>query len=159
MPDISQIMASARRREATVPICLAGDLAGEVDLLQQQLLALPDEWQPGSLADVHPRQELAERIGELRAEMAEHTVHFQLRALGHIGFADLVAAHPATDPKSPVPYDPATFLPALVAGCCTDPVMTIAQALDLLDILNDGQARALYAAALAVNEEPSPLPF
>jgi hypothetical protein len=29
----------------------------------------------------------------------------------------------------------------------------------LLDQVNDGQARHLFATALAVNEEPSPLPF
>jgi hypothetical protein len=29
----------------------------------------------------------------------------------------------------------------------------------LLDVVNDGTARTLFAAALAVNEEPSPIPF
>jgi hypothetical protein len=158
MPDIAEILDRAKPREARVPVCLAGDLAGEVDRLQAELAQFGDGWTPQSMGDVDPRLDLVRQIEAAREGMREASVEFRLVALGHTAYSNLIADHPAPEGRQE-PYDPATFLPALLAACCTDPVMTAVQARDLLDLLNDGQAQALFAAALAVNEEPSPLPF
>jgi hypothetical protein len=158
MPDIADILARAVPRERTVAVCLAGDLAGEADRLQGELESFADGWQAASMGDVDPRAAIVQRIQAVREEMRARSVEFQFRALGHIAYSGLIAAHPAVV-ESAEPYDPASFLPALLASCCIDPVMTAQQAVQLLDMLNDGQARELFAAALAVNEEPSPLPF
>lgn len=158
MPDITDILAKATPRERTVAVCLAGDLAGEVDQLQAELEQAADGWQPASMGDVDPRLELVQRIEAAREQMRDASVGFRLVALGHTAYSNLIAEHPAPA-GSTDPYDPASFLPALLAACCADPVMTPEQALQLLGLLNDGQARELFAAALAVNEEPSPLPF
>jgi hypothetical protein len=83
---------------------------------------------------------------------------FRFRALGHRAYSNLLAAHPAPE-GSKEPYDPATFLPALLAACCAEPVLTGPQVMALLDLVNDGQARQLFAAALAGERGAVPLPF
>lgn len=159
MPDIAGILGQARPREAVVPICLAGDVAGEVDRLQGELASFADGWQASSMGDVDPRLGLVREIEAAREQMRAASVEFRLKALGHRAFSNLMAAHPAPQDSKGDPYDASTFLPALLAACCTDPVMSREHVFELLDVLNDGQARQLLGAALAVNEEPSPLPF
>lgn len=159
MPDISELLGGAKPREGGVPICLAGDLVGELERLHDELARVGEKWAPESMADADPRLELVQRIEAVREDMRAASVTFRLRALGHRAFSNLVVAHPAPQSDSGVAYDAATFLPALVAACCIEPVMTVEQVGQLLDVVNDGQARELYAAALAINEEPSPLPF
>lgn len=158
MPDITEILGRIKPRELRVPVCLAGDLAGEVDRLQSELEQLGDGWQPSSMGDTDPRTEVARQIEVAREGMREASVEFRLVAIGHTAYSNLIADHPAPE-KSDAAYDAATFMPALIAACCADPQMTVEQAVSLLDLLNDGQAQALFAAALMVNEEPSPLPF
>lgn len=158
MPDIAGILDSIAPRELPVAVCLAGDLAGQADRLQAELAACGEDWAPAHMGDVDPRRTLAAALDDVRARMREATVTFTFRALGHIPYSGLIAAHPAPQGSDDA-YDSATFLPALLAACCTDPVMTPQQVKVLLGQLNDGQARQLFAAALAVNEEPSPLPF
>jgi hypothetical protein len=157
MPDISELLAGASPREVTVPVCLAGDAGAELEALEAELGQL-GEWQPTSLAEANPAFELQERIAAARERVRETAVEFRFRALGHRAYSNLLAAHPA--PKdSKEPYDAGTFLPAVLAACCVEPSLTPAQVDRLLDVVNDGTARTLFAAALAVNEEPSPIPF
>ena len=157
MPDISELLAAASAREVTVQVCLAGDAAGELEALQQELGDL-GEWQPTSLGEANPAYELQTRLEAARRRVRESSVEFRFRALGHRAYSNLLAAHPAPD-GSKEPYDAATFLPAVLAACCVEPSLTPAQVDRLLDVVNDGTARTLFATALAVNEEPSPIPF
>ena len=159
MPDITDILDRVKPREVRVPVCLAGDLAGEADQLQAELEHAADGWQPTSMGDVDPRVALTQRLEEVREEMRQQSVEFRLVAIGHTAYSNLIAEHPAAGEDPTDPYDPATFLPALLAKSCADPVMSLPQAVKLLELLNDGQAQALFAGALTVNEEPSPLPF
>jgi hypothetical protein len=157
MPDISQLLEQASPRELTVQVCLAGDAAGELEALEQELGQL-GEWQPTSLAEQNPAFELQERIEAARKRVRETAVEFRFRALGHRAYSNLLAAHPAGE-GSKEPYDAGTFLPAVLAACCVEPSLTPAQVDRLLGVVNDGTARVLFQAALSVNEEPSPLPF
>ena len=157
MPDISELLERASPREVTVRVCLAGDAAGELEALQQELGEL-GEWEPTSLGQVNPAYELQERLEAARQRVREASVEFRFQALGHRAYSNLLAAHPAPE-GSKEPYDAGTFLPAVLAACCVEPSLTPAQVDRLLDVVNDGTARALFAAALAVNEEPSPIPF
>lgn len=159
MPDIGALLAAAKPREIPVRMCLAGDLAGEVERLAQELALAGEDWVPGSIADVNPQLELVRQIEEAREGMRAASVEFRLRAMGSRAYRDLIALHPAPASEKGQPYDAATFLPALVAASCVDPVMSVEQVGQLLDLVNDGQAQVLFASALAVNEEPSPLPF
>ncbi|MFL4947480.1 hypothetical protein ACJ6WE_08920 [Streptomyces sp. MMS24-I31] len=157
MPDISELLASASPRETTVRVCLAGDAGAELESLQQELGEL-GEWQPTSLGQANPAFELQERVEAARQRVREASVEFRFRALGHRAYSNLLAAHPAPE-GSKEPYDAGTFLPAVLAACCVEPSLTPAQVDRLLDVVNDGTARVLFATALAVNEEPSPVPF
>lgn len=157
MPDISELLAGASPREVTVKVCLAGDAGAELEALEEELGAL-GEWQPTSLGEKNPAFELQERIQAARQRVRDASVEFRFRALGHRAYSNLLAAHPAPD-GSKDPYDASTFLPAILAACCVEPTLTPAQVDRLLDVVNDGTARTLFAAALAVNEEPSPVPF
>jgi hypothetical protein len=107
---------------------------------------------------MNPAYELQDRINAARQRAQEASVEFRFRALGHRSYSNLLAAHPAGE-GSKEPYDAGTFLPATLAACCVEPSLTPAQVDRLLDVVNDGTARTLFAAALSVNEEPSPLPF
>lgn len=157
MPDISELLAGASPREVTVKVCLAGDAAGELEQVEQELGEL-GEWQPTSMGETNPAYELQKRLDAARQRVREASVEFRFRALGHRAYSNLLAAHPAPE-GSKEPYDAGTFLPALLAACCVEPSLTSAQVERLLDVVNDGTARALFATALAVNEEPSPIPF
>lgn len=157
MPDISELLAGASPREVTVKVCLVGDAAAEAEALEEQLGGL-GEWQPTSLGEANPAFELQERVEAARQRVREAAVEFRFRALGHRAYSNLLAAHPAPE-GSKEPYDAGTFLPAVLAACCIEPSLTPAQVDRLLDVVNDGTARTLFAAALAVNEEPSPVPF
>lgn len=165
MPDITAILDKLRPRALGVPVCLAGDLAGEADRLRAELEQLPEEWQPQSMGDVDPRLALLRDIEAVKQDMRDASVEFHFVSIGHTAYSNLLADHPPTAEQADqvgaaaLPYDPATFLPALLAASCDDPVMTPDEALRLLGKLNDGQAQALFNAALLVNEEPSPLPF
>lgn len=157
MPNISELLAGASPREVTVQVCLAGDAGAELEALEVELGEL-GEWQPTSLGETNPAYELQERISVARERARESAVEFRFRALGHRAYSNLLAAHPAPD-GSKEPYDAGTFLPAVLAACCIEPSLTPAQVDRLLDVVNDGTARTLFATALAVNEEPSPVPF
>lgn len=157
MPDISELLEQASPRETTVKVCLAGDVAGELEALQQELGEL-GEWQPTSLGQVNPAYGLQERLEAARQRVRENSVEFRFRALGHRAYSNLLAAHPAPG-GSKEPYDAGTFLPAVLAACCVEPSLTPTQVDRLLDVVNDGTARILFQTALAVNEEPSPIPF
>lgn len=157
MPDITSLLEGASPRETTIRVCLAGDVAGELEALERELGEL-GEWQPTSMGQTNPAYELQERITEARQRVREASVEFKFKALGHRGYSNLIAAHPAPE-GSKEPYDAGTFLPALLVACCVAPSLTPAQVDQLLDRVNDGTARVLFQAALSVNEEPSPIPF
>jgi hypothetical protein len=157
MPDISELLAGASPREVTVPVCLAGDVGAELEALEAELGEL-GEWKQTSLGEVNPAYEVQERLTVARERARDAAVEFRFRALGHRAYSNLLAAHPAPE-GSKEPYDAETFLPAMLVACCIEPSLTLAQVNQLLDKVNDGTARTLFAAALAVNEEPSPVPF
>jgi hypothetical protein len=157
MPDISELLAGASPREAAMQVCLAGDAGAELEALEEELGQL-GEWRPASLGEANPALELQERIEVARQRVRDTAVEFRFRALGHRAYSNLLAAHPAPE-GSKEPYDAGTFLPAVLVACCIEPSLTLAQVDRLLDVVNDGTARTLFAAALAVNEEPSPVPF
>lgn len=156
MPDIAEILAKAKPREHTVRICLAGDVAAEVDRLEAQLAAV-SEWKATSIADQHPGVEIAEQIAAARERMREAEVEFTFRALGAKAWSDLVAQHPGKTADEA--WDAETLAPALVAASAVDPVMTSEQVDELFESLNNGQRDELIAAAWQVNGEATSVPF
>lgn len=156
MPDIAEILTKARPREHSVTLCLAGDVAAEVDRLEAELRAV-GQWQPGSIADEDPRRELAERIQAAREKMRDAEVTFTFRALGARAWSDLVAQHPSQNKDEA--WDAETLAPALVAASAIDPVMTREQVDELFEALNQAQRDELVGAAWSVNGEATSVPF
>ncbi|WP_327378015.1 hypothetical protein OG393_31055 [Streptomyces sp. NBC_01216] len=156
MPDIEDILKRARPREHTVRVCIAGDVAAEVDRLEAELASLSD-WKPGSMADQHPGIELAERISAAREQMRAAEVSFTFRALGRLEWSDLVAQHPGQTADEA--WDSKTLPLALVSACAIDPVMTPEQVDDLFETLNEAQRQQLIEAAWQVNGEGTSIPF
>ena len=156
MPDIGKILAAAKPRERTVMVCLAGDLAAEVERLEAELQQVA-QWQPGSLADADPRKAIAEKIQAAREKMRGSEVAFVFRALGAKAWSDLVAQHPGKTPSEA--FDADTLAPALVSASAVDPAMTAEDVDALFEVLNHGQREALMAAAWEVNGEATSVPF
>ncbi|MGE7432757.1 hypothetical protein [Kitasatospora sp. NPDC001175] len=156
MPDISSLLDAATPRELAVRVCLDGAAAAREAELQAELDQL-GPWQPSSLGETNPGAVLAEQIAAVRAEVDAATVEFRFRALGHLAFSDLLANHPPASGSRDLYAE--TFLPVLLAACCVSPTLSAGQVRQLLQKVNHGTATCLFDAALAVNEEPSPLPF
>lgn len=157
MPDITDILKRAKRREKSVFLCLAGDEVAEIERLERQLASLADTWQPDSLAGADPREKISKQIKAVRERMRKAEVEFKLRALGDKEWSDLVAAHPGKERQQA--WDPETFPKALVSACCVDPEMTPDQATELFEVLNEGQRNELMQAAYDVNAEATHIPF
>jgi hypothetical protein len=156
MPDIKEILAKAKPREHTVRICLAGDVAAEVERLEAELSAVSG-WQAESIADQHPGIEIAERIKEARERMQAAEVPFTFRALGAKAWSDLVAQHPSE--KADESWDDESLAPALVAASAVDPVMTPEDVVELFEQLNLGQRQELINGAWTVNGDSTAVPF
>lgn len=156
MPDIGEILKLARPREHSITLCLAGDLAAEVDRLEAEMQRA-GQWQAASIADEDPRVGLARQIAEARERMQAAEVQFTFRALGARAWSDLVALHPATEEGQS--FDPETLGPALVCASAVDPTMSREELDALFEALNHAQREALIEAAWAVNGEATSVPF
>lgn len=160
MTDVRALIASARRRESNFRLCLSGDLVAEHQALEAELDALMKQggWTAAADDDENPTVVIAEKIRDVEARMAEHTVDLRLRALKRVEWEELLEAHPAREGRDE-PWNLSALLPALLAACLCDPEMTVAQVDDLLDVINEGQRQALGAAAFEVNQEATTVPF
>lgn len=157
MPDISEILKRAKRRQKSVSLCLAGDAVAELEGLEQQLAKLGDAWQPDSLAATDPRAKLAKQVHAARERVRASETEFRFQALGDREWSDLHAAHPSKEKGQA--WDPETFPHALIAACSVDPVMTAEQVIELFELLNAGQRDALFQCAYDANVEATGIPF
>lgn len=148
---VKELVAAARLRETSVPICLAGDLQGEMEDLERQLADVAAvAASTASLADEDPRAAIVERMAALREEMGELTVQVRLRAVPAKAWSDLVAAHPPQPGTSGL-FDPATFAPAAIVACCVDPVMSAQEYAELAEHLTVAQEDALFEGVWRIN--------
>lgn len=157
MASIEDILAKAKPRERTVMVCIAGDVAGELDRLQDELSRVSSDWEPQDLTDVHPGRALAEQMKALREQARAAEVPFLLRYIGDKAYSDLMAAHPSSDDSQA--FDSETFPRALIAASCVDPVMTEEQAAQLFEKINEGEIKKLFDAAWDVHNASDIVPF
>ncbi|MFW3474420.1 hypothetical protein [Streptomyces microflavus] len=68
MPDIKALLAKARPREGSVTILLDGQIAGEIERLEAELLTVSEDWQPSDLTEQHPGRKVSEQIAKLRKQ-------------------------------------------------------------------------------------------
>lgn len=157
MSNIDEIIASAKRAEKTATLCVRGDLNAKIEELERQL-GESKGWKPQSLADASPLRALAEQIEATRDEMREHEHTFLFRALPPKAWSDLLAKHPARKDRDEG-FNLATFPAAAISACAVDPEMTVEQAEQLSEVLNQGQWDTLFSAAWTANVQALDIPF
>ena len=158
MTNIEDVLALARPVERVVRVCLRGDLLAEWDRLESRLQAARASGVRGSLAAPAPGVDIAQRMEDLGEQIAAAQQEFRVRGLSSKGMSDLIAAHPPVHGEKSA-WDPDTFVPALLAACVVDPVMTVEQAMALLAVLNRDQTNALFGAAWDASTGAVDIPF
>ena len=157
MASIDDIIKQATPRERTVQVCIRGDLAGEAERLAAEVAKVSEDWEPSDLAEEHPGRALAAQLKEVREQARAAEVPFTLRYIGDKAYSDLLAAHPSSDANEL--FDSVAFPKALIAACCVDPVMTVDQATELFEKLNQGEIKKLFDAAWDVHNSSELIPF
>lgn len=159
--DPLEIIRQARLPESVVPVCVRGDLAAEVEELNRRLAELKERPTDRLVGNPEARR-IAEQIEALRAEMAEATVKFRLRALPHREYAKLEAQHPPRkddDRDTTVGFNLETFPEPLIRACLVEPQLDDDAWQHLIDSLTFHQWDALFTAALMLNRREVSIPF
>ncbi|SFT31812.1 hypothetical protein [Streptomyces sp. ok210] len=157
MPDIKELLAKARPRERTIKLLLAGDIAGEIERLEDKLREVSEDWQPADLTEQHPGKAISAQIAKLREQARESEAEFKLRNIGDEAYSSLMAAHPATNENEG--FDSVTFPRALIAASCVDPAMTVDDVKALFEVITQGQIKELFDAAWDVHNSSGLVPF
>lgn len=152
-----EILARAKPREKTVMVCLAGDLTGEAERLQDELQRVNEDWEPDDLTSVHPGKAIAEQLKAVHVKVREAEEPFTFRYIGDRAYSDLMAAHPSDDAQEA--FDSVTFPRALVAASCVQPKMTEEQVIELFEVINEGEIKKLFDAAWDVHNSSEVIPF
>jgi hypothetical protein len=155
--DIAEILARAKPPEKVVELCLDADLAAEHDRLTAEL-ENAQRTVAVTMADSGKLGDLARQIQDVEQKMTDSKVSFRMRGLSAFKRDEWFTANPAREGKSEG-FNPVTGLPSLIAACCVDPAMTVAQAQQLCERLGTGQADKLFSAALDVTNSDGAVPF
>lgn len=149
--DIGDVIAGVKPAVRTVPICLDGTLA-------EQLEQLRAEWvdRAGSGQGLAPSPDVAaviDRIRDLEAQADAATVEFAVRSIGAKAWRKLMAEHAPPDDRllDGWRFDPDTFPQAALAASCVEPAMTDDEADQLQVRLSSGQWEKLFRAVLECN--------
>jgi hypothetical protein len=156
--SIDDILGQIRLPERVYPLCVRADLRSEWEKAEAELAGAERSMLDSLAGNSAQARAAAERVRQLEAEMAEHTVHIQVRALTHKAWSDLIAEHKpreGTDDKS---WNNATFGPALFAACAVDPEMSEEQAGLLVDRLTMGQWNDLQSVLFTLNASGVDIP-
>jgi len=150
--DFDEVKKLASLATRSVSLCLAGELVEEHAQLERQLAEAKP---PTSLGEKPQKLVIAKRIVEVQDRMRESTVAFHLRALPTRPWTLFLAKRPTRGEKeSAESFEPREFAwqADMVSRTCTDPVMTVEQVGELVDILHHGAWVRLAAAAYVLNE-------
>lgn len=159
--DTKAWLSTGKRAESHIPVCIRGDLFGDIQELDRQLRELKKATGVTLAEQAEPRR-LAERIEALRQQMAEATRVFKIQALGKRGWSELTAAHPPRpdnelDAKAEV--NSATFYEALLKKSVIEPELDAEDWDNLRILLTDGQWKELQNTAVGLNLDKVSIPF
>lgn len=161
MDDFDALLDQAQLPQRLVPICLRGDLAAQVQELEQQLEKAKQPAGSASLAGDGSRA-IAQQIEAVREQMAAASATFRLSALSRRQFDEFIVEHPARaeDRMDMVAgYNRETMGPALIRRCLEHPKLTDAQWERLSDVLTPGEWARLDKAASELNFKEISVPF
>jgi hypothetical protein len=159
--DIEQIIAGARRPETTVPLCMRGDLQAIWEQLDRDFDAADKEITDEVTSGGSPIQavKIAKQMAEIEREMRDSTVIFTLRGLSRTRWRELADAHPPIEGVDEGEVNEESFVTAMIAECCVQPVMNIEQAGRLRDQVTDGQWQELATASWQLNKSMIGVPY
>lgn len=152
MSALSDALKNAKRPQRTVPVCLRGDLIGEIEQLNVELVQHRSRAQ-STLASQGDDRKIAERIAALQEEMRGATVDFHLQGLSRPEWNQLVADHPPTEDQRAegYVYDVDVLPENLVRRCLIDPVPTDDEWANVLAKITSGQFEGLVEVAMALS--------
>jgi len=149
--DFDAVKKLATLPTRTVSLCLAGELVEEAARLERQLA----EVRPATnLGDASPRRAILEQVEDVRTRMRESTVDFHLQAMRARPWALFYAGAPTRkEDESDEDWEPRNFAwqADLVSRTCVDPVMTVEQVGELVDLLHSLSWAQLVNGAAVVN--------
>ena len=151
MSNFDDIKKLAKLPTATVSLCLAGELVERIALLEQQLA---DAKPATNIGEASPKRVIAEQIAALQEEMRESTVDFHLRAMGARKWSKFWASMPTRGEKEPdEAWDERVFpfYADLVSRSVTDPVMSVAQVDELVELIHGGAWNRLANHCINLN--------
>ncbi|MGA4989866.1 hypothetical protein [Nonomuraea bangladeshensis] len=158
MASIDDILGQIRLPEAVYPLCTRADLRAEWEQAEQEIARAEVEARDSLAGASNAGKKAAQRVRDLEAEMAEHTVPIRVRALTHKALSDLIAAHPPREDKGERTFNVDTFGVALLAESAVDPVMNQEKAGLLVDSLTQGQWDDLWTTIWSLNQNSVSVP-
>lgn len=160
MTDFDDVLKLASLPSRTVWLCLDGATLEEIENLQRELEQTP---KATSVADGR-RRELTEALAAAQQRMGESTVAFRLRAMpvrGEGGWPAFMLTRPLRGEKEPdEAYEVRAFpwYAELVSRTCIDPVMSLDQVTELVDLLSGAGWNELAGTAMNLNARKVDVP-
>lgn len=149
---IDEVLERHTPRQASVKLCLDGNLHREIAGLLEEAAELEDS---DSLAEDPRSQEIYDRLAELRDRAEDATVEFVFEAVSERAWETLRQDHPPTDEQREdllVDYNPDTFRAAAIAVSLVEPEGIDTESVEQLeDSLSVGQFAQLWRACREVN--------
>lgn len=158
MASIDDILGQIRLPEAVYYLCTRADLRAEWEQAEQDVARAQIDAQDSLAGASTAGKKAAQRVRDLEAEMAEHSIPIRVRALTHKQLSDLIAAHPPREDKGERSFNVDTFGVALLAKSAVDPVMSEEKAGLLVDSLTQGQWDDLWNTIWSLNQNSVSVP-
>jgi len=163
--DFRALLAGAKLPEATVSICLRGDLVADHEAAEREL----ERAQRNTINSLEGSGagDIADRIAALEEQMREHTYEFRLRALPRAKWHELVGQHPPRRDEAGdvveadrfILVNVETFWDAIIRACVVDPELSEDDWRQLEASLTDHAFQQLCDAAWGINRRGVSIPF
>lgn len=158
--SIEDVLGAIKVPVRSVSICLNGDLRAEHDDLARELERLRQEKPTGKMAEGQAAREVAERIQQVEAEMRESETVFKFRGLSKNAIRRLFEKFPPPEPNPDnLRWNIHEGASALLAESAVEPTMTVQQADQLADSVDDGVWTELVNAAWVASTGSTRIPF
>lgn len=159
MPSIEEVLGKIKIPVRSVPICMDADLQGEHDELTNRLDVLNRETN-GKMGDRAEAREAAERLHELEKLMHDSEVIFKFRGLTRSAVKKLQDRFPPPDPNpNRWVWNVEAGAAALLSQSAIQPVMSLSDAEQLLEAIDEGRAGVLINTAWAASTGSTTVPF
>ena len=160
---MANIIKKKRGVTEKVTIQIDGELASEILEARSQITLAEQFDRKHNEPDTAPK--FQEALDELVESSKDTEIVFTFKALGRIAYDELVELpeHQATDEqkKEGVPYNTDTFPAAIVAASCSDPLISVEEAVEIFgnSEWNGAELQKLFFGALKVNTETADIPL